>query len=170
MNREVPEIFSALTQKACERPTQRDRRIAGGQMASITRTLTIAVLGLAALAVAGIYRFGGTASALAYLQGKELLPDAYTKAFGAVGVDDRPTVEFKLHNYSNRSVIAVGAHSSCTCVLTSGLPFTIPANGSAALAVRVRAKRGPGSYSETVQVITEPVRMSLRLRVKGVFR
>jgi Protein of unknown function (DUF1573) len=137
---------------------------------SVAATVVLATLGLGSLALVGTYRFGSLASALAYLRGDRLIPDAYSKAFGVVDKGERPTVEFSIANSMERPVKILGANVSCTCLVTSGLPIVVPAYGRAALRVSARSKGRTGSYSQRLEVVTDVGELPLVLTVKGTFR
>jgi hypothetical protein len=120
--------------------------------------------------VAGRHWFGSTSSALAYLRGHRLIPDAYTKSFGAATTDERPSVNFLLTNWTEQPIKVLGANSSCTCLVTSDLPFVVPPKGRALLKVGARAKSRSGPYAERLRVITDTMQSNLVLYVQGTFR
>jgi hypothetical protein len=136
----------------------------------LAATLIFVSVGFALLLVVGIQRFGSAASALAYLRGDRLVPDAYSKSFGTVAKDERPTVEFLLRNCSKQPIKVRGVTRSCTCLATSELPIVIPPHGEAILRVSSRAKSSLGPYSERLRLFTDSGQSNFVLGVQGVFR
>lgn len=139
-------------------------------MSWLTVTIILINVGFASLLAVGIYQFGSVASALAYLRGDGLIPDAYAKDFGTVSNEVQHSVEFLLSNYSKQPIKLLGTNSSCTCLTTDDLPVIVPPNGNTTLRVTVRAKSGPGSYFERLSVITDRGGPYLLLSVRGEFR
>jgi len=133
-------------------------------------TVILVILGFASLIMVGIFWFGSIASALAYLRGDGLIPDAYTKSFGTATLNERPSVEFLLSNYTKQPIKVLGSNSTCTCLVTSNLPLIIPPNGKAILKVNARSKSRSRPYSERVRVLTDSGESKLFLSVQGVFR
>jgi hypothetical protein len=136
----------------------------------LATTLTLISVGFALLLVVGTQRFGSAASALAYLRGDRLVPDAYRKSFGTVAKDERPSVEFLLRNWSKKPIKVLGVTRSCTCLATSDLPVVIRPHGETVLRVSSRAKSGPGPYAERLRVLTDSGQSNFVLGVQGVFR
>jgi len=139
-------------------------------LAWLTATMVFMGVGLALVVVVGVQRFGSIESALAYLRGESLVPDAYKKSFGTVGKDERPSVEFLLRNWTTRPIKVLGVTQSCTCLSTSDLPMVIPPNGEAILKVSSRSKSTLGWYSERLRVFTDVGQSYFVLGVQGVFR
>jgi hypothetical protein len=136
----------------------------------LATTLILAGGGFALVLLVGIGRFGSTSSALAYLRGDRLVPDAYSKSFGTVTKDERPSVDFLLKNWSERPIKVLGVNQSCTCLTTSNLPIVIPSRGEAILRVSSRPKPGLGPYFERLRVLTDAGQSNFVLSVQGVFR
>lgn len=139
-------------------------------MSWLVKTLALVGLGLALLAAVGIHIFGSAASAPAYLRGDGLIPDAYTKSFGTDWEGDRASVAFSLRNYTEEPIRVLGSNSSCTCLVTSGLPVVIPSHGETVLRVSAARKVGLRQYSERVRVLTNSDKRPLVLSVRGSFR
>jgi Protein of unknown function (DUF1573) len=139
-------------------------------MSWLATTIIFVNVGFALVLVVGIQRFGSAASALAWLRGDSLVPDAYSKSFGTVAKDERPSVEFLLRNWTKQPIKVIGSAGSCTCVATSDLPIVVSPHGESILRVSSRARSGSGPYSERLHVFTDPGQPSLVLRVQGVFR
>jgi hypothetical protein len=133
-----------------------------------TTTILVAI-GFASLLLGGIYQFGSAASALAYLRGDGLIPDAYTKSFGIAAGGEIRSLTFSLKNWTKQPIKVLGASSSCTCLVTSDLPAVVPPMGRLNLRVSARAKSGLGPYSERIHLFTDPGGANLRLYVRGYF-
>jgi hypothetical protein len=156
---------------------KQEEALAAGAPASQQRTMlwlgttvVFICVGFALLLAVGIRRFGSTASALAYLRGESLIPDAYSKSFGTVAKDERPTVEFLLRNWGKQPIKVRGVTRSCTCLATSDLPIVIPPHGEAILQVSSRATSRLGQYSQRLRVFTDAGQSNLVLGIQGVFR
>ncbi len=139
-------------------------------MSWLATTIILINVGFAFVLVLGIQRCGSAASALAYLRGDSLVPDAYSKSFGTVSKDERPSVEFLLRNWSKQPIKVIGVTRSCTCLATSDLPIVIPPHGEAILRVSSRMKSSLGPYSEGLRVFTDTEQSNFVLGVQGVFR
>jgi hypothetical protein len=127
-------------------------------------------LGLASVAVWGIWQFGSVSAGLAHLRGDPLLVDAYSKSLRSLEAGQVGTVEFKLLNTTRRPVTVLGARSSCTCAATGDLPMVVPSGGRGSITISVRRDRPPGRVSEQVTLFTdEPSQPRLVLRVEGTF-
>ena len=118
----------------------------------------------------GVYRFGSIGSAVAYLRGDELIPDAYSKSFGVVtrGVDG--SVEFHLKNWGDESIKVLRARSACGCVVASDLPVDIMPGAKSALTIRIRTKRKSGRISENIRLLTNTGKSGPILLVGGLVR
>lgn len=137
----------------------------------IAMTAILAMVGSALLIVMGIQRFGSVPSALAYLRGELLIPDAYAKSFGTASKDDLPSIEFLLTNYATRPITILGAHHSCTCVSASDLPMVVQPHGKAILRLRARRKWSKlGYYSERVRLFADYGDLPVVLHVTGKFQ
>jgi hypothetical protein len=139
-------------------------------MSWLATTILFVNVGFALVLVVGIQWFGSAASALAYLRGDSLVPDAYSKSFGTAAKDERPSVEFLLRNRTEQPIKVLGVTRSCTCLATSDLPIVIPPHGEAILQVSSQAKSRLGPYSERLRVFTDAGQSSFVLGVQGVFR
>ena len=136
----------------------------------LAATILLINLGLVFLFLAGNYWFGSTASALAYLRGAALIPDAYAKDFGTSRVGERPLVTFYLANYLDHTVTIIGFQSKCTCVYSSRLPLTIQPGQVAPLVVNIRPNSHRIKISEQFKVyIDDKETPSLLLTVTGKF-
>lgn len=136
----------------------------------VLTTTVLVLVGLTSVTVVGIQWFGSTASALAYLRGDRLVPDAYSKSFGTATKDERPSVKFLLRNCTGQPIKILGVTQSCTCMATSDLPMVISPHGVGVLTVNSRAKGVPGPYSEWLRVFTDSGRSNFVLGVQGTFR
>lgn len=132
-------------------------------------TAILVCIGCALLLAAGINWFGSASSAVAYLRGDRLIPDAFAKSFGTVSKSEQPSVEFLLRNFTKQPIKVLGSDSSCTCLVVSDLPLIIPPNGRAILRVSTRAKTGSRPYSERVRVLTDFREVNLVLTLHGTF-
>jgi Protein of unknown function (DUF1573) len=146
-------------------PTARKRA-----MSWLASIVILVCIGCALLLAVGIQCFGSVSSALAYMRGEPLVPDAYTKSFGTVTKSERPSVEFWLRNYSKEAIKVIGSYASCTCLITTDLPFVVPPGGRAILRVNARARARLGPYSERLRVLTDSGESKLVLHVQGVFQ
>ena len=138
-------------------------------MSWLATTIILVSIGFASLCVAGIRQFGSVSAALAYLRGDGLIPDVYTRSFGIVDKNERPTIEFSLTNYTEQPIKVVGSNSSCTCLVTSDLPMVVPPHARSTLRVAARSRSRPGPYSERIHLLTETGVSELVLIVRGVF-
>ncbi len=125
-----------------------------GRFRTLTGILVLAASFLAAAAGVGYYWCGSLTSAIAFLRGDSLIPDAYLKSFGSTLVGSETEVRFRLWNRTGRVIRILGAKTSCTCLVTSELPRDVAPGGRTDLMVTVRAKK-PGSLSQSLQVITD---------------
>lgn len=126
--------------------------------------------GISLLLILGIWCFGSSASALAYLRGDRLIPDTYTKSFGTVERGEICLLTFSLKNWTKQPIKVLGARSSCSCLVTSDLPAVIPPMGQLSLRVSAHAKNVPGPYFEHVRVFTDSDEARLLLYVQGLIR
>jgi len=133
-------------------------------------TIALVCVGSAALWALGVYRFGSVPSAIAYVRGDRLIPDSYSKSFGAVDKAQRPQVEFSLSNWTSQRIRILGGDVSCSCLVTTDLPLVIPAGGRATLRATARSKSKSGPYAERLRLMTEPPEVGLVLVVRGVFQ
>jgi len=67
-------------------------------------TLLLSNVGLAALVLGAWLLFGSVSSALGFIAGDRLVPDAYTKEFGTARAGESAHVTFRLTNYLGHSV------------------------------------------------------------------
>lgn len=119
-------------------------------------TLVLANLGLAASALLAWIQFGSIASALGYLRGERLVPDAYKKSFGEVQSGQTPHITFYLTNYSNRPISIIGCKVSCDCTWTTSLPMEVLPRITVSFDVDVRTRSlREGILSNTVLLYTE---------------
>jgi len=139
-------------------------------MSWLATTTILLVVGFVSLLIGATHWFGSVGSASAYLRGDGLIPDSYTMSFGTATAAERPSVAFALRNYTKQPIKVLGTNSSCTCLVTSGLPVVVPPNGRAVLTVSARAKSRLGSYTERVRVLTDAGESNLILYVRGIFR
>ena len=98
-------------------------------------------------------RYGTWAAATHALRGDAVLSDRYEVAL------DRPeaaqTVAFRLTNTSSTPVRLIGAQSSCSCVMATGLPLKVAPGASQTLEVRFKPKKASTSFRESVRVFTD---------------
>jgi hypothetical protein len=132
-------------------------------------TLILVSIGSVSLPLAAIHRFGSLPSAVGYLRGERLIPDAYTKSFGRVSKSNEPIVDFSLNNFTSEPVRILGGNSSCTCLLATDLPVDVPPGGRATLRVRARSKSRSGTYSERLRLVTDLGESNVSLIVRGFF-
>lgn len=121
-------------------------------------TIILSNLGLGTLALAGWIEFGSISSALGYLRGDRLIPDAYSKSFGTTPAGQTRTVEFLLTSYLSHPVKIIGFKSSCTCASASELPIEVPSSATVRLKVDVRPKTNQAGSSSGFP-ISESVRL-----------
>lgn len=134
----------------------------------ILTTVVLTSLGLAAFVAWAWITFGSISTALAFTAGQRLVLDPSIVAFGQVDVGSEATVEVGLINLTGHPVRLLGAQSSCTCAVASGLPATVPPSGRHPIRVTVRGGTRQGDIAEAVSIFTdckdEP---RLALRVVG---
>lgn len=134
------------------------------------RTTVLSALALALVASGAVFRFGSLSTAVAYLRGDRIIPDAYTKTFGEAAVRERPSIDFLLGNWAKEPIKVLGTNSSCSCLVSSGVPVVIRPGESAVLSVRALSKGKAGPYSSRLSVITDDRESDVVLIVQGVFR
>ncbi len=132
---------------------------ASPRLSWVKLTFLLSNIGLALLVVLGWARFGSVSSALGFLAGDRLVPDAYSKDFGTAKAREDAWVTFNLTNYSNRTIRVVGFKSSCTCAYASDLPMTIPAAATAPLKVKIRSNSFKAFLSESIRLFTDDHRV-----------
>lgn len=111
------------------------------------------VVGLLAIGLFVNLRYGTVAAATHAWRGDLIVCDRYEVAV------DRPqplqTIAFRLTNTSSQPIRILGAQSSCTCVMATGLPFNIAPGGSKTLEVRFKPKKMDALIRESIRVFTD---------------
>ncbi len=135
------------------------RREAGAEL----RRLALVMLGLTvggaavlgAVGVGATWTFGSTGAALARLRGESLAVPAYLD-LGAGEPGQALQSELTVTNWAPRPVRLIGGTADCSCLLTAGLPLTIPPGESRSVPVtlRVPASR-PGTLTRTIELWTD---------------
>ena len=127
-------------------------RFRGGPWSWLLTTAISFVVGLLVVVLVVQVRYGSWATARHALRGDVMLSDRYEVAL------DRPataqTVVFRLTNTSSDPIRVIGAQSSCSCVMATGLPLTIAPGASQTLEVRFKPKKTAQSFRESVRVFT----------------
>ena len=106
------------------------------------------------LAVGGIKaRYGTWTAATHAWRGDAILCDRYEVVL------DHPQplqiIAFRLINVSAQPVRFLGAQSSCTCAMATGLPFECPPGASKTLEVRFKPKQTASPIRESVSLFTD---------------
>jgi hypothetical protein len=158
-------------------PLGLNRRLAkGGSPSARSRMLSwtgltglLVIIGLGGLVVWSRAEFGSIESAIGYLRGERLIPDAYSKSFGSVEQGSAPVVAFTLTNFTGRPITVLGGSSTCTCVLLDkNFPLTIPASEHAILKIVVRTHRRRGGVAGSVSFYSDdPDAHAVVVRVSG---
>lgn len=128
-------------------------------MSWASMTLMMTTLGLAALVAYALVRFGSIRAGIGHLRGDCLVPDSYTKSFGAVSQGAEPTVTFALGNVSGAPITILGARCSCSCNLPPSLPIQVLPSETIYFKTRVLTKRQRGGVAETIRLyayVTRP--------------
>jgi len=134
------------------------------------RAAALSTFGLALVASGAVFWFGSLSTAVAYLRGDRIIPDAYTKTFGEVPARERPSIDFLLRNWGKEPIKVLGTNSPCSCLISSGVPVVIRPGESAVLSVRALSKGRAGPYSSRLSVITDDRESDVVLTVQGAFR
>ena len=108
------------------------------------------VVGLVALGAGGWWRYGTWQVAAHAWRGDAVLADRYEVALDRP--QDAQTVAFRLTNTSSHPIRVLGAKSSCTCVMATGLPLDFAPGASRTLEVRVKPKKLTAGSRESVQI------------------
>jgi hypothetical protein len=86
---------------------------------------SIAGLGLAGIAVWGLFAFGSWRTMLLSVQGYALMPDAFVKSVGEVPAGQRRDVVCELTNLKSHTVTILGAKTKCGHLVSANLPVRI---------------------------------------------
>ena len=96
--------------------------------------------------------------------------DAESKTFGALPVETKQIVPFRMTNRSARPVRIVGAEETCTpegCIYAPKLPLEVAARETRELPIQIKT-RSPGAFFRELRLFTDcPERPIVVLRVKG---
>ena len=98
-------------------------------------------------------RYGTWAATTHAWRGDVVLSDRYD-----VVVTPRPdpqTVAFWLTNTSAQPVRVVGAQSSCSCVMATGLPLDFAPGASQSLQVRIQPRKTADPFRESIRIFTD---------------
>ena len=135
------------------------RTIVGGSL--------VAVL-LASLAGVGVWWFGSTSAALAYLRGERVSASPSTLDYGVAEPGEKRPTELQLINRTDRDIRIIGGTSDCSCVTTDDLPLVIPARQAVPLTVRVKFPSGAGQFTRQASLYTDdPLQPWVNLRLSG---
>lgn len=111
------------------------------------------VVGLLAAGSVCKVRYGTWAATVHAWRGDVVLSDRYD-----VALDPKPdaqTVAFRLTNTSSRPVRVLGAQSSCTGMMATGLPLDFAPGASRTLEVRVKPRKAATGFRESIRVFTD---------------
>lgn len=125
------------------------------------------VVMVAAMMGMGAWVYGSPAAAWARLQGESLSvsPEYVPCGSGKPGEKLEGTV--RVTNWTDDPVLIYGGTSDCSCVATTGLPITIPPNGTQAIPLRLRVPQSkPGVFTRKVELVTDcKQKRTIELRV-----
>lgn len=110
--------------------------------------------GAAVLAAAALYaqvRYGSPRAPLILLQGDALLVTPPKIDLGELDGGEARKVTLLLRNLGTTPIDVVGCRTSCTCIVTSGVPFTLCAGEQREVAFSIRAL---GRTAKTRQAAT----------------
>jgi hypothetical protein len=122
-------------------------------LSSTMMTVVFINIGLAALVAFALFQYGSLGAALAHLRGDPLVPDSYSKSVG--DIREGVNVSFRLTNTTRKPIELLGANTSCTCTVVSGLPVTIPAGGAYLLGVTVNPKEDVKPADARIRIFTD---------------
>ncbi len=119
----------------------------------IVTTTVCFVVGLLTLGLFGKLRYGTVAATVHAWRGDVMLCDRYEVAIGRPQSDQ--TIAFQLTNTSSQPIRVLGARSSCTCVMATGLPLNVAPGATKTLEVRFKPKKLDVPLSESIRVFTD---------------
>jgi hypothetical protein len=110
---------------------------------------------LSMIAVSGIFVYGSLSATLAKLRGDELDAPGYLD-FGEATQGEVVVSRASITNYSPLPYKLIGGTSDCSCVTTSEMPLTIPANESVSMLIKFKVPAGstPGKLTRTAELWT----------------
>lgn len=98
-------------------------------------------------------RYGTVIAATHALRGDPIICDRYTTTVAPGG--QKQICEFRLTNRSARAIRLLGAQTTCTCVVVTGLPRSLAAGELLVLQVRVRPDGRDPSFSTSIRIFTD---------------
>jgi hypothetical protein len=110
------------------------------------------VVGIAS--AVGVLTFGSVEAGVAWLRGEQLTSPDYVD-FGDGPPGGRIERSVEVANHTDHPVRLLGGTSDCSCVTTTDLPLTLPANGRAVIAVRIGLPTSLGVVSRRAELWTD---------------
>jgi len=111
---------------------------------------------IASLAGIGTWVYGSPEAALAHLRGELVVASPEYVDFGTGKPGEKLEAVVVIHNLSARPVRIYGGTSDCSCVVTRGLPVTIPSGESRRISVILIAPNSaPGAYTREAWLLTD---------------
>ena len=122
---------------------------------------------LSILTGASAYFFGSPEVAMARLRGESITVDPRQLDFGSGPVATTLESRVELHNWTDGPIHVYGGTSDCTCVATSDLPLTVPAQNTRSFIIRWRLPgEATGLSSRRVELLTDhPRQTTIRFKI-----
>jgi hypothetical protein len=131
-----------------------------------SRLIGVVVLSLA-FVLWSVVQFGSPSVAISYFRGERLVVDQPTLSVEEGKAGDVRNVEFTVRNIGRSPIRVVGANTSCTCVVFSDLPLTVPGRGFHVLKLAAKY-RAQGDLLQAVTYYSDcPTQPELPIEIRG---
>ncbi|HEY7327150.1 MAG TPA: MauE/DoxX family redox-associated membrane protein [Gemmataceae bacterium] len=122
---------------------------------------------IACLMGMGTWVYGSPQAALAHLRGESIVAKPEFVDFGTGKSGERLEADVEVQNWSDRPVWIYGGTSGCSCVVTKGLPITIPPGESRRIPMILKVPRSaPGTFTRYADLCTDSDKQrNIHLRV-----
>ena len=135
----------------------------------ILGTIVMANLAMLVTYLAFTFHFGSFGSGIRYLNGDRILVAHSVSDLGVFEPKQIKNTRFVLFNCGSKAIQIVGSRSTCSCVMTSDLPMTIPPGSKTNLVVKVHPSQPEGSFSERLTLYSDLNRQhTIDLTVEGI--
>jgi hypothetical protein len=99
--------------------------------------------------------FGAVAYGLAWLRGEQLVIEPQEIDLGEVGCEQRRKLSFEVINLGGEPIRLIGANSSCACMVTEGIPTTVPAHSTCTLVTMILTPSETGEFTQHLIIYSE---------------
>jgi hypothetical protein len=125
--------------------------------------------GVLLLAVGGLiaWMFGSREAAWQYLRGQEMVVIPSTIELRDCQVDEATEIDLKVMNLSSSPVTLTGMYTTCSCVVASNLPQTIPGHDELSLQIVVHSTDGRPFERQAILYTDSRATPELQITVLG---